>query len=132
MATKIRTLMSSIAALLASLAAFLTAQQASARESPQAGVTQESNFRSFLVDLMSEPAKIEAFREDPEAMLAATNLSPEQKDALRRGDASKIQLLLAETSGGASKKMPIGPTRPILSEQRKKPKSAKEKSTSQK
>ena len=102
MATQIQTIVSRVFAALASLAAVMLTHQASAAGAAPAGASNEGHFKTFLVDLMNEPAKVEAFRENPDTLLAVAKLSPSEKDALRRRDAKMIQLLLAQESGKAT------------------------------
>ena len=52
--------------------------------------------RDFLLDLMNDPAKLEALRSDPETILAAANLSAEERDAVMSGDRARVQSLLPQ------------------------------------
>lgn len=52
--------------------------------------------RDFLLDLMNDPAKLDAFRSDPEGILAAANLSAEERDAVMSGDRERVTSLLPQ------------------------------------
>jgi hypothetical protein len=56
----------------------------------------------FLLSLLNNPAKLRAFREAPEALLESANLTWEEKDALRSGDAERIKAQLAKVSAAQS------------------------------
>jgi len=46
----------------------------------------------FLLTLLKNPAKLRAFRKNPEPILESANLTAEDKEALRSGDAERIKI----------------------------------------
>jgi hypothetical protein len=50
----------------------------------------------YLIGLAQDPVRAIEFREDPDAALAAANLSSEQRDVLKSRDPSRIRAALAD------------------------------------
>ena len=50
----------------------------------------------YLLDLAQDPIRAQRFRSDPDAAMAGTNLSPEQKAILRSRDDARIRAALVD------------------------------------
>lgn len=50
----------------------------------------------FLTSLSQDPYKLDSFLDDPGPLLAASDLTPEERDVLRSGDPEKIRASLGE------------------------------------
>jgi hypothetical protein len=102
--------LSRIFALVASLMAFALPNTVGARQTPSPESQPNSLLKDFLISLMNDPTRLVAFRENPDAILAGTGLSADEKKALRDGDHKAIQDLLAQ--GGLPKPLPPITLRP--------------------
>jgi hypothetical protein len=89
-----RLLNSIIASLLALIFGTTAAGSTARNDDPQ-----KTKFTDFLFSLMNEPTRLVAFRENPDAVLDAADLTPEEKETLKSGDAGRILSRLAQAGG---------------------------------
>ncbi len=96
MSRNVRKAVSRIFALIATAVALVLPGQASASHPPSEASRSDSQLKAFLISLMNDPAKLVAFRENPEEVLRESDLSPEEKQVLRSGDHKRVRELLAQ------------------------------------
>ena len=96
MSRNVRKAVSRIFALIATAVALVLPGQASASRPPSEASRSDSQLKAFLISLMNDPAKLVAFRENPEEVLRECDLSPEEKQVLRSGDHKRMRELLAQ------------------------------------
>lgn len=92
MARQVQWALSRIFAIVASVFAVILPTQA--RSTPSTDRSSGEEVKAFVLSLMNDPAKLIAFRHDPDAVLAETNLSPDEKFMLKIGDYEKIRELV--------------------------------------
>jgi hypothetical protein len=64
---------------------------------PKQVIIMADNFTDFVIALSSDAQKLEAFKNDPEAVMDAAGLSGAEKTVLRTGDPELIRSAMVQT-----------------------------------